>query len=513
MVIGIYPRKSVYRDNSDSVSTQVKLCKDYCKILFSGQSLTFIVYGKDEGFSGKNTNRPSFKELMRDVCSDKLDVVVVYKLDRISRNVQEFSEMYNTMQEHNVSFVSVKESFDTSTPMGRTVMYILAAFAQLERENTSERVSDGMQALGEAGAWTGGKLPSGMTSIRKNITGKEHSYLQIDDKKIGLPKFLYQMFLNGYSITAVERYCRDHNITSQSGKFLNTSQIHVILTNPVYCQNSLEAYFYFKELGASVADKQLFDGKHGLIGYGRTDGNRHILLPTNKWTISVGIHDWVISSSDWIAVQNRLGENKQVRTPKYEIGILKGVISCKCGRKMHTRINVKNKIVFPYYICQIRTRNGDSYCNQMPVRIDTIDDLFLKKLREIQLDPASVQLKTPVEISDVDSLKKDIRSTERALENLTEQLKENISSTAAKYIIAEIETLDDKLNTLNSRLRSEEHRLISAKTEQEEREEIYRNICYLLEHFDELSYKEKNELVKHTVKTCVLNGNELDITF
>ena len=140
MVIAIYPRKTVYRDNSDSVQVQVQMCKEYAGIIYKGKEAQFRIYDKDEGFSGKNMNRPSFKDLMQDVKNNEIDVVMVYKLDRISRNVQEFSAMYEVFQQHNVSFVSVKESFDTTTPMGRTVMYILAAFAQLERENTSERV-------------------------------------------------------------------------------------------------------------------------------------------------------------------------------------------------------------------------------------------------------------------------------------------------------------------------------------------------------------------------------------
>ena len=114
LTIGIYPRKSVYRDNSDSVSVQVNLCKDYAGIIFKDQELDFRIYDKDEGFSGKNMNRPSFQALMEDVRNNQLDVVMVYKLDRISRNVQEFSSMYDVFQQHNVSFVSVKESFDTT---------------------------------------------------------------------------------------------------------------------------------------------------------------------------------------------------------------------------------------------------------------------------------------------------------------------------------------------------------------------------------------------------------------
>ena len=204
LTIGIYPRKSVYRDNSDSVQVQIQLCKDYAGIIYKDQETEFIIYDKDEGFSGKNTNRPSFREMMADVEAGLLNAVMVYRLYRISRNVQEFSAMYEIFQQHNVSFISVKESFDTTTPMGRTVMYILAAFAQLERENTSERVADNMQALGASGKWTGGKLPSGMVSVRRQTGNKEHSYLEVDKETIWRPKLLYQLILEGYTITKAE---------------------------------------------------------------------------------------------------------------------------------------------------------------------------------------------------------------------------------------------------------------------------------------------------------------------
>lgn len=104
--IGIYPRKSVYRDNSDSVQVQITACKDYARLMFKDQELDFRIYDKDEGFSGKNTHRPSFTELMADVKADELDIIIVYKLDRISRSVKDFSEIYETLQQHNVSFLS-----------------------------------------------------------------------------------------------------------------------------------------------------------------------------------------------------------------------------------------------------------------------------------------------------------------------------------------------------------------------------------------------------------------------
>lgn len=518
--IGIYPRKSVYRDNSDSVSVQVQLCKDYANVIFKDREIEFKVYDKDEGFSGKNMNRPSFQELMEDVKNGLLDVVMVYKLDRISRNVQEFSSMYDIFQQHNVSFVSVKESFDTTTPMGRTVMYILAAFAQLERENTSERVSDNMQALGASGKWTGGKLPTGMTSVRRQVGDKEHSYLLVDKNTIWLVKLIYGLISQGYSITKIERYCRDRGIKSLSGGFLSTSQIHNIITNPVYCQNSMEAYYYFKDLGCALPEPNLFDGTKGLIGYGRTKSNTSNTQTrkkqnTTSWTIAVGIHDYVVPATDWIATQKRLGTNKMYHTAKYDCGLLKGVIRCQCGARMDIRTYYKNGIKFSYYYCANMARQGKEKCNTGYVRIEEIEDAFIKQLRKIRFnrkgfkpfddDACNLQSST--------SIKNELKKTQSAIDNLTTTLMNAMDSAASTYIIAKIEELDKHKKTLDDSLRQAILQENTQKSLQEAETEIYDNICYLMDNFDLIEFTGKNELIRKIIKKCIFDGENLRIVF
>ncbi len=515
--IGIYPRKSIYRDNSDSVSVQIQLCKDYAGIIFKDKEIEFKIYDKDEGFSGKNMNRPSFQELMEDVQNDVLDVVMVYKLDRISRNVQEFSAMYDIFQQHSVSFVSVKESFDTTTPMGRTVMYILAAFAQLERENTSERVTDNMQALGASGKWTGGKLPTGMTSVRRKIGQKEHSYLMVDKNTIWLVKTLYELILQGYPITKIERYCRDHGIKSQSGKFLNTSQIHNIITNPVYCQNSIEAYYYFQDLGCTLPDAALFDGKKGLIGYGKTKTGKKSQKKQDKsdWTIAIDIHDYVMPAADWIAAQNRLGINKMLRTAKYDCGILKGVIRCECGARMDVRTYTKNGLQFSYYYCTDMFRQGKGKCNTGYVRIEQVEKAFLKELRKIRFNPDGFKLRPDASgsLQSISSLKEELKQAQTSIDNLTAALANAMDSPAASYIIAKIEELDKHKKTLESNLRKATLQENANKSLEETETAIYENICYLLDNFDSIAYTGKNELIRRIIKTCVLDEDSLRIIF
>lgn len=517
MRVGIYPRKSVYRDNSDSVAVQVKMCKNYAAIIYPEQEIEFHIYDQDEGFSGKNTNRPSYQELMSDVRNNLLDVVIVYKLDRISRNVQEFSAMFEILQRHGVSFISVKEAFDTSTPIGRTVMYILAAFAQLERENTSERVTDNMQSLGANGKWTGGKCPAGMTSIRRVSGGKEHSYLVVDPDTVWRVKLLYSLLLSGRSITGIERYCRDNSITSATGKFLSASQIYNIISNPVYCQADSSSYDYFQELGCRLPESpRLFDGAHGLIAYGRTkqgtSGQRR--SDTRKWHISVGIHDYVLPSDQWLEAQKRLAANKQDRSNKYQVGILKGILRCGCGSRMCNRVYVKNEIQFAYYYCEAACRKGSSVCQIHYYRIDEIDSLFINKLKSIRLNPEYIKLQSDTqEILNADSIQADLKTTAAAISNLTLQLQENLSSPASKYIIGQIEGLDKKLNALKARQRRAQLQLQKAGDKDQQTKRIYENIAYLLKHFDNMDYTEKNECVKRITQKCVLDGEHLEITF
>ncbi len=512
IVIGIYARKSVYRDNSDSVQVQVKSCKDYARIVYPNTDIKFIVYDSDEGFSGKNTNRPSFQKLISDVKSGKLQVVMVYKLDRISRSVKDFSDTYELLQAHDVAFLSVKETFDTSTPIGRTVMYILAAFAQLERENTSERVSDSMMALGAGGKWTGGKLPPGMSSIRKIVGDKEHSFLIVDHQRIGVVKTIYDLYLSGKTITAIERYFRDNGIRTESGKFFGTNQIYSILANPVYCSNAPDAYYYFKEKGYRLPELAQFDGKRGLIGYGKTKQTNKT-VKTNTWAIAIGIHQPVIPAKDWIACQNRFGENKMYRCNKYEIGILKGILRCECGARIDVRTYSKNDRLFSYYYCSKMSRHGKSACNTGYVKVDTIDNLFIEKLRAIKLHPTSIVLKSESGYVNTQKLHTDLKKVSDGIRNLTNALMENASSSASSYIVAQIEQLDKEKRLLEKKLHAAEQNNRAAATAAETKENIYRDICRLLDNFDDMTYKEKNELLKNTVTSCILADDEIRIIF
>ena len=140
MKFKIYSRKSVFTGKGECIENQVEMCRDYIFANFPGSEDCDITVYEDEGFSGKNLDRPQFQRMMRDIKRDKPDCLVCYRLDRISRNVGDFAALIEELGRRGVAFVCIREKFDTGTPMGKAMMYIASVFAQLERETIAEDV-------------------------------------------------------------------------------------------------------------------------------------------------------------------------------------------------------------------------------------------------------------------------------------------------------------------------------------------------------------------------------------
>lgn len=163
-VIAIYSRKSRFTGKGESIGNQVELCRAYIRTAFGEAYAAEAAVFEDEGFSGGNLNRPDFKKMMKAAREHRFRAVVVYRLDRVSRNISDFSALIQELGRLGIDFVSIRESFDTSSPMGRAMMYIASVFSQLERETIAERIRDNMHELAKTGRWLGGTTPTGYTS-------------------------------------------------------------------------------------------------------------------------------------------------------------------------------------------------------------------------------------------------------------------------------------------------------------------------------------------------------------
>ena len=149
--IVIYSRKSRFTGKGESIGNQTELCREYIKFHFGEEALEETFLYEDEGFSGGNLKRPGFQRMMAFVRKGGCRAIVVYRLDRISRNISDFAGLIEELSALGTAFISIREQFDTGTPMGRAMMYIASVFSQLERETIAERIRDNMRELARTG--------------------------------------------------------------------------------------------------------------------------------------------------------------------------------------------------------------------------------------------------------------------------------------------------------------------------------------------------------------------------
>lgn len=180
----IYARQSVDKKDSVSIETQIDECKKHCS------SSSPCIY-QDKGYSGKNTQRPDVQRLIKDIEAGIIEKVVVYKLDRISRNITDFYKLYEVMQSNDCQFISHSEAFDTTTSMGRAMMGILAVFAQMERENIVARVKDNYDFRLKSGTWVAGKAPFGFRN-GKSDSGQK-TLIPVPEEMEAV-KFMYKTY-------------------------------------------------------------------------------------------------------------------------------------------------------------------------------------------------------------------------------------------------------------------------------------------------------------------------------
>lgn len=398
MSVAIYSRKSKYTGKGESVENQIQLCKEYAVKNLGYEEKDFIIY-EDEGFSGSNTNRPEFQRMLSDIKKKKIDLIICYRLDRISRNVLDFLNLTEILNKYNIGFVSIREQFDTTTPMGRAMMYIASVFAQLERETIAERIKDNMLQLAKTGRWLGGKFPTGFKSepvITKEEEGKakkEYRLIPIQEE-ILLVKEIFNKFLEFKSLSAVENYLLINNKMTKNGANFNRHSIKMILKNPVYAIADKNIYKYLKSKGYSIcSDISEFNNINGLIGYNKTKQSSQTksikYRSVDQWIIAVGKHEGIIPGRDWMEVQRLLEENKS-KSYKREMSsnsLLSGILRCKeCGSFMRPksmkRYTADGNQVF-YYICEKKEKSKKNNCQIKNINGNKLDLQIIENLKDI----------------------------------------------------------------------------------------------------------------------------------
>ena len=398
--IAIYSRKSKFTGKGESIGNQVELCKEYVRNLFGESYGDRCVVFEDEGFSGGNLLRPDFMRMMDEVRKRKFKAIVVYRLDRISRNISDFTSLIDELTKLNVSFVSIREQFDTSTPMGRAMMFIISVFSQLERETIAERIRDNMYELAKTGRWLGGNTPTGFRSGAVStitIDGRErrsYQLIPIPDE-IGIPKMIFDLYCELDSLTAVEAELLRRRIKTKKGKSFTRFGIKGILQNPVYMVADEDAYGYFTAQEAEVCfPKASFDGNYGIMAYNRTSqekGRTTQLLPVSRWIVAIGRHPGVVSSGQWIRVQESLDRNrtKAYRKPRSNEALLTGLMYCACGERMYPKLSRRKTAsgeTAYTYICKRKERSRRECCSRRNADGNRLDAAILEQIGSLTGD-------------------------------------------------------------------------------------------------------------------------------
>ena len=340
----IYTRKSTEEGldkEFNSLHAQREACEAYIASQRSeGWALIRDAYD-DGGFSGGTLERPGLKQLLADIEEGLVDVVVVYKIDRLSRSLMDFSKLVEVFDRAGVTFVSVTQSFNTTTSMGRFTLNILLSFAQFEREVIAERVRDKIRASQQKGMWMGGNVPFGYRV--------ENRKLVVNEPDATTLRSIFERFVRIGSATVLARELRDEGVVAPSSKPFDKGALYHLLNNRTY-------------LGLAVHKGTAYPGEHAAIIDQALWDKVHAILAENAHTRSA---------------------NTRSQTP----ALLKGLIFGPTGAAMSPTHTRKGNRLYRYYVSQDVLKRGPEACPVGRVPGGEIETAVIDQLRGIFRQP------------------------------------------------------------------------------------------------------------------------------
>jgi site-specific DNA recombinase len=301
----------------------------------------------DGGYTGANMDRPALRQLLADIAAKKIDMVLVYKIDRLSRSLLDFTRIVEIFDEHQVSFASITQQFNTATSMGRLMLNILLSFAQFEREIIGERTRDKIAAARRKGKWIGGQPLLGY-----DVDPATHK-LVVNDKEADRVRFIFELYQKEQALQPVlrelqRRGWRTKQWQTRKGQWLGgqpftRTNLRRLLRNPTY------------------------------IGQVRYKDERH-----------PGEHPAIIHEALWQAVQPSLQEKRRPANRSLPPALLKGLLYCRpCNCPMRTIYNRYGSRRYCYYLCATALKNGWKSCPTKSVPAGEIERVVLEQIEKL----------------------------------------------------------------------------------------------------------------------------------
>ncbi len=362
--VAIYCRVSTVEQAEEGYSIDEQKIRniEYCEK--EGYEV-FTVY-EDRGISGKNiSGRPGLKELLKDANDKKFDLVIAWKLNRLSRKLIDILNIIDTLDKNNIAFNSITESFESETTSGKLHLNIMGAIGEFERSTISENVKMGMIARAREGKWNGGKvLGYDIVEIPSEGKKRKDTKLEINEKEAMTVRRIFELYSEGHGYKATVNRVNKEGHKSKRGNAFSTAAIKEILKNPVYI---------------------------GKIRYNlRQDWNEKRRRNINPNPILVdGEHEAIIDIDTWEKVQTILKDRSKTHNRVYDSElILSGLLKCPvCGASMTVSRSTRKrkdgtKAVNEYYSCSNWKNKGTAVCNSNSVKAEVADEVVINKLIE-----------------------------------------------------------------------------------------------------------------------------------
>ena len=477
--VSLYIRVSTDRQakEGDSLEEQESELKKYCD--YRGFRIHHILIEK--GKSGGNTNRPEYQKLIKDIEAKKIDAVVVKKLDRLSRSLLDFEQLMTTMQANGVEFISLRESFDTTTAMGKAMLRIALVFAQLEREQTSERLRDVFSFRASQGLFNGGVRPYGYTTVNKELIPalKEKQVMEI----------MIKQFLELKSTTQVARFLNDNGHRTRSGKLWGKRKLTQLLQNPIYT---------------------------GQVKWGDT------LYP--------GLHQPLVSEKQFQEIQAIFKAGKRLGKTSATGALLQKLLWCACGHPMTPSHSLnKHRIKYYYYRCTSThdAEKGTSTCLVKYVPMQKTEALILAAVLSLSNSTAFHALENKVLkynqgiLLDVQEITATLSSYQKQLDSLKHRqdhfldsiISGTLSTAERKAISKRLEELEQEERHLKTTLTKTDFEITQKSYEQIDWVSLKQALFIFKEDAKLLSKEQLIRSLNHHLSKIILHADKVTLVF
>lgn len=452
-----------------SVGVQKEKTTQYC----TAMSYDIVDVYSDEGFSGKSLVRPAMQKLLQDIQSGRIDIVIIHKLDRLSRHVKDVLELVELFDKYNVKLYSLSENLDLSSPFGRAALKMSATFSELERETIVERMQMGKDARAREGKYTvpGRHSPFGYKH------DKENDRLVIDEREAEAVRKIFELYINqGYTFRKLYTYCKE--------AFPDLSYF----SNEMCCKPIIERPMY--------------------AGYFRYRGGE-LIKGTN--------FEPIISYETYLQAQACVEKNKTKRSVENTPNLLTGLLLCgRCGNryvgKIYDRYNIKpdgtqtKRYKYRSYGCAARVKRDKNYhpakCDNIIIPTHELDEYVESKVKNLQLIANDKPFYVP---GVIDTLMTEIAELKEKQAKLLDLYLDNTIDKDAYTL--RLVALDAKINENKSIIEAEKEKVVAAPLNSAD---ILRD---KLEHYDDLSRVEKTKLLRLLIKSIVIDGEKITINW